>query len=180
MQFYKVWQLLFLACSRLFITSNADFQDYLSTNSRNGRPSCFTTSTVPSLAKQMCFLNPNNQDDCNPEDQNYTSVQDAVLISSTARTMPSQFALMGGLTAQQSALPQDPRVMLNTNVPFSAFICGVQGSGKSHTTGCIIGNIDFRCSSFHRANMYVRELLLAIAYSRSPEAATVHIGAQFQ
>ncbi|KAE8366116.1 hypothetical protein BDV27DRAFT_156197 [Aspergillus caelatus] len=106
----------------------------------NGRPSCFTTLTVPSLANQMCFLSSNNQDDCNPKDQNYTSVQDAVLISATARTMPSQFALMGGLSAQQSALPQDPRVMLNTNVPFSAFICGVQGSGKSHTTSCIIEN----------------------------------------
>ncbi|KAE8143147.1 hypothetical protein BDV38DRAFT_277174 [Aspergillus pseudotamarii] len=54
--------------------------------------------------------------------------------------MPSQFALMGVLSAQQSELPQDPRVMLNTNVPFSAFICGVQGSGKSHTTSCITEN----------------------------------------
>jgi hypothetical protein len=32
------------------------------------------------------------------------------------------------------------RLFLNTNVPFSAFICGVQGSGKSHTTSCILEN----------------------------------------
>ncbi|GMF84972.1 unnamed protein product [Aspergillus oryzae] len=104
----------------------------------NGRPSSFTTSAVPTLANQMCFLSPNDQGNCTPEQQDCTSAQNAVLISSTARAMPSQFALMGGLRGQQSALPPDPRVMLNTNVPFSAFICGVQGSGKSHTTSCII------------------------------------------
>jgi hypothetical protein len=30
------------------------------------------------------------------------------------------------------------KLFLNTNIPFSAFICGVQGSGKSHTTSCIL------------------------------------------
>lgn len=181
MQSYKVWSSLFLALSRwMFITSRTDFQDHLSMNSPNGRPSSFTTSAVPTLANQMCFLSPNDQGNCTPEQQDCTSAQNAVLISSTARAMPSQFALMGGLRGQQSALPPDPRVMLNTNVPFSAFICGVQGSGKSHTTSCIIGNIDFRGASFHKANLYARELLLALAYFRSPETATLHVGAQFQ
>jgi hypothetical protein len=32
------------------------------------------------------------------------------------------------------------KLFLNTNRPFSAFICGVQGSGKSHTTACILEN----------------------------------------
>jgi len=32
------------------------------------------------------------------------------------------------------------QLFLNTNVPFSAFICGVQGSGKSHTTSCLMEN----------------------------------------
>ncbi|OGM44510.1 hypothetical protein ABOM_006723 [Aspergillus bombycis] len=117
-----------------------DFQDYLSVNNRNGSASCSTSSTVPSLENQMCFLKPNDQDDCITKDQNYTIAQNAILISSIASVMPPQFALMGGLRARQSVLPPDPRVMLNTNVPFSAFICGVQGSGKSHTTSCIIEN----------------------------------------
>ncbi|KAF2467969.1 uncharacterized protein BDR25DRAFT_266435 [Lindgomyces ingoldianus] len=34
----------------------------------------------------------------------------------------------------------DPLIFINTNTPFSAFICGVQGSGKSHTTSCILEN----------------------------------------
>lgn len=29
---------------------------------------------------------------------------------------------------------------MNTNAPLSTFICGVQGSGKSHTTSCILEN----------------------------------------
>ncbi|KAI9454617.1 hypothetical protein F5148DRAFT_1229087 [Russula earlei] len=33
------------------------------------------------------------------------------------------------------------RLYLNTNAPFSAVICGVQGSGKSHTTAVILENM---------------------------------------
>ncbi|RMZ67722.1 P-loop containing nucleoside triphosphate hydrolase [Pyrenophora seminiperda CCB06] len=32
------------------------------------------------------------------------------------------------------------KLFINTNVPFSMFLCGVQGSGKSHTTSCILEN----------------------------------------
>ena len=33
----------------------------------------------------------------------------------------------------------DRRLFLNTNAPTSTFICGLQGSGKSHTLACILG-----------------------------------------
>lgn len=33
------------------------------------------------------------------------------------------------------------RMFQNTNVPFASFVCGVQGSGKSHTTACMLGKI---------------------------------------
>jgi hypothetical protein len=36
--------------------------------------------------------------------------------------------------------PNDPRIFLNVNSPWSAFICGSQGSGKSHTLSCILEN----------------------------------------
>lgn len=32
----------------------------------------------------------------------------------------------------------DDHIMLNMNTPFSAFICGSQGSGKSHTLSCML------------------------------------------
>ncbi|KAL8968177.1 MAG: hypothetical protein Q9197_005018 [Variospora fuerteventurae] len=35
-------------------------------------------------------------------------------------------------------LTDDKRVFLNMNAPFSAFLCGSQGSGKSHTLSCML------------------------------------------
>ena len=35
---------------------------------------------------------------------------------------------------------KDPRVFFNTTVPSSTFICGSQGSGKSHTLSCLLEN----------------------------------------
>jgi hypothetical protein len=48
------------------------------------------------------------------------------------RTMFPQYGLLGS--------HENAKLFLNTNIPFSAFICGVQGSGKSHTTSCILEN----------------------------------------
>ncbi|KAI9766483.1 MAG: hypothetical protein M1835_007179 [Candelina submexicana] len=40
---------------------------------------------------------------------------------------------------QSSCITQaDPRIFLNVKTPFSAFICGSQGSGKSHTLSCML------------------------------------------
>ena len=38
------------------------------------------------------------------------------------------------------AVNKDPRIFLNVNAPWSAFICGSQGSGKSHTVSCMLEN----------------------------------------
>ncbi len=69
---------------------------------------------------------------------------------------PAQYALLGlldpdsvvtgnvssGRTASDE-VAKDNRLFMNTNVPFSTFICGVQGSGKSHTLSCMIGTNAF-------------------------------------
>lgn len=39
-----------------------------------------------------------------------------------------------------SVFKDDPRIFLNVNAPWSAFICGSQGSGKSYTLSCILEN----------------------------------------
>ena len=56
-----------------------------------------------------------------------------------------QFGLLAGrldLTEETSGPEigqrRDPRVFLNVNAPWSAFICGSQGSGKSHSLSCIL------------------------------------------
>ncbi|KAF9469015.1 hypothetical protein BDZ94DRAFT_1245162 [Collybia nuda] len=38
-------------------------------------------------------------------------------------------------------IPIDPRLYINTNAPFSAVVCGVQGSGKSHTVSVMLENM---------------------------------------
>ena len=45
-------------------------------------------------------------------------------------------AITSGVTDESAA--EDNRLFLNTNAPWSAFICGAQGTGKSHTLSCIL------------------------------------------
>lgn len=47
-----------------------------------------------------------------------------------------QYAVMGHVPSDQPG----KSVLLNTNSPWSAFLCGSQGSGKSHTLSCMLEN----------------------------------------
>ncbi len=75
------------------------------------------------------------------------SLKNAVLFSADLLRSPGleedlpQYGLLGSSDPTPSTTIMDSRLFLNTNVPFSAFVCGVQGSGKSHTTACMIGKI---------------------------------------
>ena len=42
--------------------------------------------------------------------------------------------------AKPAGKPEDNRIFVNMNAPWSAFICGSQGSGKSHTLSCMLEN----------------------------------------
>ena len=109
-------------------------------------------SQVSVLDRQLELL---GLDDGTVESQTHSTndTQEAVLFSADLlkhapdRVAP-QYALLGGSTPN----PDSPierssrRMFLNTNIPFSAFICGVQGSGKSHTTSCLIGKQPSPCS----------------------------------
>jgi len=57
----------------------------------------------------------------------------------------SQFGVLGTLKAirdqEKFEKPTDPRIYVNTNAPFSAIVCGVQGSGKSHTVSVLLENM---------------------------------------
>ena len=65
-------------------------------------------------------------------------------------TLLPQYGLLAGLTSllhtpsRDRTVPllkdQDPRVFFNTTAPSSTFICGSQGSGKSHTLSCLLEN----------------------------------------
>ncbi len=57
----------------------------------------------------------------------------------------SQYGLIAGRintegTLDGDELRPDPRIFLNVSAPWSAFICGSQGSGKSHSLACMLEN----------------------------------------
>jgi hypothetical protein len=76
-----------------------------------------------------------------------SGIRNAVIFSTEvlkrydSRFLP-QYGLLGSICHTEESLVtanKDPRLFLNTHVPFSAFICGLQGSGKSHTISCLLG-----------------------------------------
>lgn len=61
--------------------------------------------------------------------------------SSTSTAAISQYGLLGGdVECLQKISSEDPRIFYNVAAPASVFICGSQGSGKSHTLSCILEN----------------------------------------
>ncbi|QRV91360.1 AAA-like domain protein [Ceratobasidium sp. AG-Ba] len=56
-----------------------------------------------------------------------------------------QYGLLGQVAAVYSKSRaerfRDPRIYVNTNAPMSTVVCGVQGSGKSHTVGVLLENM---------------------------------------
>lgn len=58
-------------------------------------------------------------------------------VSANADDLVPQYGFLGCMEHDGTL---DTKVFQNTNVPFSTFICGVQGSGKSHTTAVMLEN----------------------------------------
>ncbi|KAI7965973.1 hypothetical protein MJO29_001721 [Puccinia striiformis f. sp. tritici] len=68
-----------------------------------------------------------------------------LIISKAEKALAGQFpqrAVVISIVGQHAqGFPKttlDPRLYLNVNTPFSALICGVQGSGKSHSASVIL------------------------------------------
>ncbi|KAL2180691.1 uncharacterized protein P884DRAFT_274602 [Thermothelomyces heterothallicus CBS 202.75] len=81
----------------------------------------------------------------------------ALSFSSKTTEKPfSQYGLLGGnLTGDISGdASPDPRIFWNIAAPSSFFICGSQGSGKSHTLSCLLENALVPC----KANVLPRPL----------------------
>jgi len=102
-------------------------------------------SIAPNLDDQLRLLHLHDDAE-NPDGESAANdIKNAVLFPANLlehnnKSMLPQYGLLGSCNMKE--VPKganDPRIFLNTNIPFSAFICGVQGSGKSHTTSCLIG-----------------------------------------
>ena len=103
---------------------------------------------IPNIEHQHCLLDLSgyNESSYLPRLDN-DDIRDAVIFQTEvlkrydSRLLP-QYGLLGSICPTKESpvtAITDPRLFLNTNVPFSAFICGLQGSGKSHTISCLLG-----------------------------------------
>ncbi|KAL3487945.1 hypothetical protein BJX62DRAFT_185811 [Aspergillus germanicus] len=141
-----------------------DFKEDLA-GARDEKKTTKTAAAMPSMSDQLQFLTSGDEDDEATGAVSSANLEHAVLVSAAleeaGHSLPSQFALMGKLNAAHNAgVTPDPRVVLNTNVPFSAFICGLQGSGKSHTTSCIIENCSMGLPALGKLKQSVYTLVL--------------------
>ncbi|KAH1573033.1 hypothetical protein KXW39_008486 [Aspergillus fumigatus] len=139
-----------------------DFKEHLAGVPDNGTY-IRAPSAVPPLELQKQFLASSEAKDDSIKDSIPT--EQAALVSSALENcgyrMPPQFALLGEISQSgKSKELADPRIMLNTNVPFSAFVCGLQGSGKSHTTSCMIENCSLRMASLGSLTRSISTLVL--------------------
>ncbi|KAI1427704.1 hypothetical protein F5Y12DRAFT_791994 [Xylaria sp. FL1777] len=63
------------------------------------------------------------------------------LATSASTPAFSQYGLLAGdVRSLRGTSSDDPRIFYNVAAPSSIFICGSQGSGKSHTLSCILEN----------------------------------------
>ena len=79
----------------------------------------------------------------------------AVSLAGTGGEKPfSQYGLLAGHVTGSTDDGADPRIFWNIAAPSSFFICGSQGSGKSHTLSCLLENALAPC----KANVLPRPL----------------------
>lgn len=98
---------------------------------------------LPDPSEQDFFLNDKGDTDLSSSAVANSIVLSAkVLRTSEHRKLVGQYSLLGTLLEsvdEGRALDEETRLFLNTNLPTSFFICGLQGSGKSHTLSCLLG-----------------------------------------
>lgn len=113
---------------------------------RNRQASESLSADIPTLGEQLFLLDLDsfaaNVGVSNSDVPNAVIFSPDLLGDPARRSMLPQYALLGNTIPtdeEELASGVDRRLFLNTNIPWSTFICGVQGSGKSHTLSCLIG-----------------------------------------
>ncbi|KAJ6443238.1 P-loop containing nucleoside triphosphate hydrolase [Purpureocillium lavendulum] len=106
---------------------------------------------MPKLLSHLELLEGDNPAE-DPNEVKSTPVFTELVRNHTSSLAPkpfSQYGLLGGDSTKMSShmytdslmSPEhDPRVYQNVTAPSSIFICGSQGSGKSHTLSCLLEN----------------------------------------
>lgn len=120
-------------------------------------PAAAPPASMGDLVKQLAYLDARGLDDDADEVRSAPIFTEAVRRHAAAAAAAkhgkpafSQHGLLGGdvaklgsvMHARSSAVPPDcdPRIYQNVAAPASVFVCGSQGSGKSHTLSCLLEN----------------------------------------
>ncbi|KAJ8457531.1 hypothetical protein ONZ51_g11480 [Trametes cubensis] len=112
------------------------------------------TSSEADAPEELRYLNLNAAlEDAKDEHEVITAplLTRGAYIGAGMHTKRSQYGVLGSVISirwysgirekMRSYVPEDPRLYINTNAPFSAIVCGVQGSGKSHTVSVLLENM---------------------------------------
>lgn len=129
----------------------AELKDFVEKLPRDGENSPGHSFALPTLDDQSYLLQSSDGDNQHSEAVLKDDIKDAAVFSADAlraydpENLP-QHSLLGttdvmGRDHLGSNSKLDGRLFHNTTIPFSIFICGLQGSGKSHTLSCVIGEI---------------------------------------
>jgi DNA replication protein DnaC len=102
-----------------------------------------TSMDVDRLDKRKCHLRLLTNDTAKHDNHETKSIP--LFSAAVLRDLEESLTQYGFIAGQSSLLKQpsretDPRLFFNIAAPSSVFICGSQGSGKSHTLSCLLEN----------------------------------------
>lgn len=114
------------------------------------------TRTAPLFSKEVAEISERELPGCGSPFKQYGLL--------AGRTRPSGAPEEEGTQEKEE---QDPRIFLNVSAPWSAFICGSQGSGKSHSLACMLEN----CLASHKYLGSLPHPLTAVVFHYDPHAS---------
>jgi hypothetical protein len=144
---YESTDLLFGKTDRMVIFQHLDGDTHSDCDTQGADSSEDDSGSVNSRFEELNLLLSSTHKDGGVEDMRvngdsaciqHAPLMNAVIITRDTQHLLPQYGLLGSY--DDEARHTTSKLLLNTNVPFSMFICGVQGSGKSHTTSCILEN----------------------------------------
>lgn len=129
-----------------------------STSDRSFEPEPVSETLIDDVQAHLDLLSCNNElVDANAFDAVpvfTNNVRERILKSPQSQSLPqlSQYSLLGGNVSDDVSFPSaaigaDRRVFYNIAAPTSIFICGSQGSGKSHTLSTLLESCLIPCQA---------------------------------
>ncbi|PHH86472.1 hypothetical protein CDD83_10202 [Cordyceps sp. RAO-2017] len=140
-----------LLTTSVFESAQIAGERFASFSTTTGSGSRMTSKMVtPKLVSQFSLLSP--KDEIEGEDEIMGTPVFTESVRQYGGSLPcnsfAQYGLLGANANKMSQIPtdslvpakDDPRIYYNISTPSSVFICGSQGSGKSHTLSCLLEN----------------------------------------